>query len=106
MSQAVDVRLAREADAALVSSILVEAASWIASRGLPLWPIEQLSVEALGPSVAAGSYILEVSRRKEWRPRGSLRMIPSAGRTQSLALQCTCTESPFAERGLDAAWRA
>jgi GNAT superfamily N-acetyltransferase len=58
MAQALDIRFARAADAALVSSILVEAATWTASLGLPLWPIEQLSVEAIAPGVAAGSFIL------------------------------------------------
>lgn len=58
MAQALDIRFAREADAALVSSLLVEAATWIASRGLPLWSIEELSLEAIAPDVAAGSFIL------------------------------------------------
>jgi len=58
MVQALDIRFAREADAALVSSILVEAATWIASAEQPLWPIDQLSAEAIAPDVGAGSFIL------------------------------------------------
>ena len=58
MAQALDIRFARAADASLVSSILVEAATWTASLGLPLWSIEQLSAEAITPGVVAGSFIL------------------------------------------------
>lgn len=58
MSQPLDIRFAREADAAIVSSILIEAATWIAAGGQPLWSIEQLSAEAIAPGVAAGSFIL------------------------------------------------
>ena len=58
MAQPLDIRFAREADAALVSAILIEAATWIAAAGQPLWPIDQLTIEAIAPHVGAGDFIL------------------------------------------------
>lgn len=55
---AVKVRYAQEAEAPLVSSVLVEAATWIAKCGEPLWSIGELGVEAIGTSVSAGQFIL------------------------------------------------
>jgi len=57
-SQAVEIRFARETEAALVSSILVEAATWVAGRGAPIWPIEQLSAGSIVADVAAGRLVL------------------------------------------------
>jgi GNAT superfamily N-acetyltransferase len=56
--QAVEIRFARESEGALVSSVLVEAATWLAQRGAPLWSIEQLGPEAVAVDVAAGRYVL------------------------------------------------
>jgi hypothetical protein len=56
--QPVEVRYAQETEAALVSSLLVEAATWIAERGEPLWSIDELGVEAIGASVSAGRFIV------------------------------------------------
>jgi GNAT superfamily N-acetyltransferase len=53
-----DIRFAREAEAASVSAILLEAASWVAARGAPLWPIEQLSAEAIATDIAAARFVL------------------------------------------------
>lgn len=57
-AQPVEVRFAREGESALVSSILVEAATWIAERGAPLWPIDQLSASAIAVDVAAERHVL------------------------------------------------
>jgi GNAT superfamily N-acetyltransferase len=57
-AQALEIRFAGEEDAASVSSILVEAASWVAARGMPLWPIEQLSGRAIAADIAAGRFVL------------------------------------------------
>jgi GNAT superfamily N-acetyltransferase len=54
----VHVRYARETEAELVSSILVEAAAWIAECGEPLWSIDELGVQAIGASVSAGRFIV------------------------------------------------
>jgi GNAT superfamily N-acetyltransferase len=58
MAQALDIRFALEADADIVSSILVEAATWIAADGAPLWPVEQLSAKAIASDVAARRILL------------------------------------------------
>jgi GNAT superfamily N-acetyltransferase len=57
-AQALDIRFAGEAESAVVSSILVEAATWIAARGAPVWPLEQLSAEAIAADVVAGRFVL------------------------------------------------
>ena len=56
--RAVEIRTAREAESALVSSVLVEAAVWAAERGAPIWPIEQLRADAIAADVAAGRFAL------------------------------------------------
>lgn len=56
--QPVEIRIARETEAALVSSVLVEAATWIARRNAPLWPMEQLGADAIAADVGAGRYAL------------------------------------------------
>jgi GNAT superfamily N-acetyltransferase len=57
-TRAVEVRFAGETEAALVSSVLVEAATWAAGRGTPLWPIEQLGADAIAADVAAERFVL------------------------------------------------
>lgn len=56
--QALEIRFASETEAALISSILIEAATWIAERGAPLWPMEQLAASALAADVAARHFAL------------------------------------------------
>jgi len=51
-------RFATAADAELVSSILTESASWIAEQGAPLWPLEQLTAEAVAEDVRTGNFVL------------------------------------------------
>ena len=52
------VRQAWLADVHAVSSILTEAASWLERRGIPLWKVQDVSVERLREDVAAGFYVL------------------------------------------------
>ncbi|MEY2932511.1 MAG: hypothetical protein RL033_3260 [Pseudomonadota bacterium] len=54
----IEMRFARATEAELVSSVLVEAATWLAQRGAPLWPIEQLDAAAIATDVAAGHFAL------------------------------------------------
>jgi GNAT superfamily N-acetyltransferase len=58
--QAIEIRFARETEAALVSSVLVEAATWIAKHSAPLWPREQLGADAIAADVSAGRYALVI----------------------------------------------
>jgi GNAT superfamily N-acetyltransferase len=57
-AQTIEVRYARETEAELVSSVLIEAATWIAECGEPLWSIDELGVEAIQAGVSAGRFIL------------------------------------------------
>lgn len=52
------IRQAGIADLHFVSEILIEAASWLEKRGMPLWNIRDLSEESLREDVASGSYVL------------------------------------------------
>jgi uncharacterized membrane protein len=44
--------------AALVSSVLTEAAEWVASRGRALWRAEHVSLDAIATDVVAGAYFI------------------------------------------------
>jgi GNAT superfamily N-acetyltransferase len=55
---AVEIRFARATESPLVSSVLVEAATWIAERGAPLWHMDQLGADAIAADVAAGRFVL------------------------------------------------
>lgn len=57
----VEIRFARETESSLVSSVLVEAATWIANSGAPIWPIEQLSADAIAADVAARRFVVAVA---------------------------------------------
>ena len=57
---AVEIRFARETESALVSSVLVEAATWVAGRGAPIWPSEQLGADAIVADVVAERYVLAI----------------------------------------------
>lgn len=52
------VRQAVAIDAHAVSAILTEAASWLEERGIPLWTIDDVSVEQLRGDVASGLFVL------------------------------------------------
>jgi GNAT superfamily N-acetyltransferase len=47
---------ASSGQATVVSSVLTEAAQWLASRGEALWPLEHVSIEAITADVVAGTY--------------------------------------------------
>lgn len=59
--RAVEIRFARETESALVSSVLVEAATWVAGRGAPIWPIEQLGTDAIVADVVADRFVLAIA---------------------------------------------
>ena len=62
MSDQLQIRAAKPNDVALVSSILVEAASWLAARGTPMWKADELAPERVAADVEAGLFVLgEVS---------------------------------------------
>ena len=52
------IRCARPRDLALVSSILAEAAAWLAARDQALWQLAELAPETIAPDVHAGFYYL------------------------------------------------
>ncbi|MGD0037089.1 MAG: GNAT family N-acetyltransferase [Bacteroidota bacterium] len=58
------IRQAEVADIHTVSEILIEAASWLEKRGIPLWNIQELSVECLREDVISGFYMLAESNGK------------------------------------------
>jgi GNAT superfamily N-acetyltransferase len=45
-------------DVHAVSTILTEAASWLEERGIPLWRMDDVSVEQLRGAVASGLFVL------------------------------------------------
>lgn len=57
----VEVRWARGAESALVSSVLAEAARWVAGRGAPLWPLEAVGTAAIVEDVVAGRFVLALA---------------------------------------------
>lgn len=57
----VEIRFARETESQLVSSLLVEAATWAAERGAPIWPLEQLGADAIGADLVAGRLVLAIA---------------------------------------------
>ena len=59
--QHVEIRFAQETESTLVSSVLLEAATWIAGRGEPIWPNEQLSPDAIAADIVAGCFILAIA---------------------------------------------
>jgi GNAT superfamily N-acetyltransferase len=64
------VRQASMADVHAVSYILMEAALWLEKQRMPLWSVQDLTVDSLRERVAAGLYILaEVNGQ----PAGTLR---------------------------------
>jgi GNAT superfamily N-acetyltransferase len=52
----VDVRRASSDDAAVVSAILHEAASWLDARGTPLWRADELDDQVVAAEVNAGLF--------------------------------------------------
>jgi GNAT superfamily N-acetyltransferase len=57
----IETRFAREDEAAVVSSVLTEAATWVARCGAPIWPIEQLGADAIAADVAAQRFALAIA---------------------------------------------
>ena len=53
---AVEVRLAARDDASVVSAILNEAATWLDSRGMPLWRHDELALTLVIRDVNAGLF--------------------------------------------------
>ena len=70
----VDVRVAGCEDASTVSSILVEAADWLAAKGVPLWAPGQLTVDQVAPDCGAGRFRLAWSATEAL---GTMRLTPS-----------------------------
>ncbi|HEY2826530.1 MAG TPA: GNAT family N-acetyltransferase [Pirellulales bacterium] len=54
----VHVRQAMPDDADTVSSVLIEAASWLESKGIPLWQLDELTTSRLAPDVNAGLFYI------------------------------------------------
>lgn len=54
----VAVRPAHEGEAALVASVLQEAAEWLRQRGDPLWSASELEPSVISSDVGAGHYLL------------------------------------------------
>lgn len=54
----ISIRQAGPGDADTVSSILVEAASWLVERGTPMWRADELSGDRIGNDVNAGLFFL------------------------------------------------
>ncbi len=52
------VRKAAIEDTEVVSSILLEAARWLAERGDPLWSADEMRADRIAPDVANGLYFL------------------------------------------------
>jgi GNAT superfamily N-acetyltransferase len=58
----VEIRFARETESELVSSLLVEAATWAAVEGgAPFWPLEQLSADAIIADVVTQRFVLAIA---------------------------------------------
>jgi GNAT superfamily N-acetyltransferase len=66
------IRQAGVADVYIVSEILIEAASWLENKGIPLWNVNDLSEESLHEDVMSGFYILAEANNK---PAGTLKYI-------------------------------
>ncbi len=64
------VRQAGITDVEIVSEILIEAELWLEKQGIPLWNIQDLSVECLNEDVAAGCYFLA---EENGQPAGTFR---------------------------------
>ena len=58
MESDVEIRKAESSDVGVVSSILVEAALWLESKGMPSWNPDDLSPEYLAEDVEAGRFYL------------------------------------------------
>ena len=69
-----EIRRADPAETELVSEILTEAAKWLRSSGMTLWPPEQLTPEHTAPDVQAGSFFLAWSGPAAV---GTMRLTPS-----------------------------
>lgn len=52
------IRPATPADSAVVSSVLVEAATWLRERGTPMWKADELAPDRVAQDVADGLFFL------------------------------------------------
>jgi GNAT superfamily N-acetyltransferase len=52
------IALAEPSEAHLVSEILVEAATWVDQRGVPMWKLDELKPERISAEVAQGLFAL------------------------------------------------
>lgn len=57
----VEIRFDGEGESALVSSVLAAAATWVAGRGAPIWPIEQLGPDAIVADVVAERVVVAIA---------------------------------------------
>jgi GNAT superfamily N-acetyltransferase len=64
------IRQAGIVDLHAISEILIEAASWLDKRGIPLWNVPDLSEKSIRDDVMSGFYILAEARGK---PVGTLK---------------------------------
>jgi hypothetical protein len=64
------IRQANVVDTQSVSSILLEAASWLEVRGLPMWRDGELSHERVSAEIAHGLYFIAA---RDGEPAGTLR---------------------------------
>lgn len=58
------IEQATAADAALVASVLLEAAEWLIATGRPMWKLEEITASSLRSDVALGLYFVARSGRK------------------------------------------
>jgi GNAT superfamily N-acetyltransferase len=64
------IRQAEIADVQSVSAILTEAELWLEEQSIPLWSVQDLTVECLNEDVAAGCYFLA---EEKGQPAGTFR---------------------------------
>ncbi len=57
-TEAIAVTRAEKVEEAVASTIVEEAANWLAARGEPMWGAEDCTPEALGPAIEAGELYL------------------------------------------------
>jgi hypothetical protein len=98
--RAVEIRFARETESAFVSSVLVEAATWVAERCAPIWPIEQLGADAIVADVVAQRYVLAIADTDAVGRRGLPVRLLNTGRVPCLARPPVVIRIPFPGGGL------
>lgn len=103
----VSVRQATATDLNMVSSILVEAETWVSARGTPMWMQDELSPERLASDVRDGLFFLA-----EWdgTPAGTIKFQlsdlefwPDAAEGESAYIHRLAVRRQFAGRGVSTA---